>query len=74
MSRVVLAVDDKQLVLDITAEMLEDLGCEVVTAPECKRGFGEPLYRQPDRSSSNRHQYAGYERMRTRRAGGSNLQ
>jgi two-component system cell cycle response regulator CpdR len=32
MSRVVLAVDDEPLVLYITAEMLEDLGCEVLTA------------------------------------------
>lgn len=32
MSRVVLAVDDEPLVLDITAQMLEDLGCEVLTA------------------------------------------
>lgn len=32
MSRVVLVVDDEQLVLDITASMLEDLGCHVVTA------------------------------------------
>jgi two-component system cell cycle response regulator CpdR len=32
MSRVVLAVDDEPLVLDMTAEMLEDLGCEVLTA------------------------------------------
>jgi two-component system, cell cycle response regulator CpdR len=39
MSRVVLAVDDKQLVLDITAEMLEDLGCEVVTAPNAKEAL-----------------------------------
>src|SRR5277367_5265961 len=32
MSRVVLVVDDEPLVLDITAEMLENLGCEVLTA------------------------------------------
>jgi two-component system, cell cycle response regulator CpdR len=32
MSRVVLVVDDEPLVLDVTASMLEDLGCEVVTA------------------------------------------
>jgi two-component system cell cycle response regulator CpdR len=32
MSRVVLVVDDEPLVLAITASMLEDLGCEVVTA------------------------------------------
>jgi hypothetical protein len=31
-SRVVLVVDDDPLVLDVTACMLEDLGCEVVTA------------------------------------------
>jgi two-component system, cell cycle response regulator CpdR len=32
MSRVVLAVDDEPLALDVTTEMLEDLGCEVLTA------------------------------------------
>ena len=32
MSRVVLLVDDNPLVLDIAALMLEDIGCEVVTA------------------------------------------
>ena len=32
MPRVVLVVDDEPLVLAITASMLEDFGCEVVTA------------------------------------------
>ena len=32
MSRVVLVVDDEPLVLDVTASMLQDLGCIVVTA------------------------------------------
>ena len=32
MSRVVLLVDDDLLVLDVAASMLEDIGCEVVTA------------------------------------------
>jgi CheY-like chemotaxis protein len=32
MSRVVLVVDDDPLVLDVTTHMLEDLGCDVVTA------------------------------------------
>ena len=32
MSRVVLLVDDDPLVLDVAASMLEDIGCEVVTA------------------------------------------
>jgi two-component system cell cycle response regulator CpdR len=32
LSRVVLVVDDEPLVLDITTSMLEDLGCEVITA------------------------------------------
>jgi CheY-like chemotaxis protein len=31
-SRVVLVVDDDPLVLDVTTQMLEDLGCDVVTA------------------------------------------
>jgi two-component system, cell cycle response regulator CpdR len=34
MARVVLVVDDEPLILDLTSWMLEDLGCEVVTA-EC---------------------------------------
>lgn len=32
MSRVVLVVDDEPLILDLTSSMLEELGCEVVTA------------------------------------------
>lgn len=32
MARTVLVVDDDPLVLDVTAEMLQDLGCNVVTA------------------------------------------
>ena len=32
MSRRVLVVDDEPLLLELTASMLEDLGCEVVTA------------------------------------------
>jgi two-component system cell cycle response regulator CpdR len=32
MSRRVLIVDDEPLLLEVTASMLEDLGCEVVTA------------------------------------------
>jgi two-component system cell cycle response regulator CpdR len=32
LARLVLVVDDEPLVLAITASMLEDLGCEVVTA------------------------------------------
>ena len=32
MARVVLVVDDDPLVLDVTASMLEDFGCEVLTA------------------------------------------
>jgi two-component system, cell cycle response regulator CpdR len=33
-SRVVLVVDDEPLVLDVTASMLEDLGCEAITATD----------------------------------------
>jgi hypothetical protein len=36
MSRVVLVVDDEPLVLEVTAAMLEDIGCEVITAPDGK--------------------------------------
>lgn len=36
MSRVVLVVDDEPLVRDVTASMLEDMGCEVITAPNAK--------------------------------------
>jgi two-component system cell cycle response regulator CpdR len=32
MSRLVLVVDDEPLILELTGSMLEDLGCEVVTA------------------------------------------
>jgi two-component system, cell cycle response regulator CpdR len=32
MSRLVLVVDEEPLLLELTASMLEDLGCEVVTA------------------------------------------
>jgi two-component system cell cycle response regulator CpdR len=32
--RLVLVVDDEPAVLDVTASMLEDLGCEVVTAAD----------------------------------------
>jgi CheY-like chemotaxis protein len=32
MARTVLVVDDEPMVLDVTASMLEDLGCDVVTA------------------------------------------
>ena len=33
MARTVLVVDDDPLVLEVTADMLRDLGCGVVTAP-----------------------------------------
>ena len=39
MSRVVLVVDDEPLVLDITASMLSDLGCEVVTAADADQAL-----------------------------------
>ena len=32
MARVVLIVDDKQLILSLTPAMLEDVGCEVLSA------------------------------------------
>ena len=32
MARVVLVVDDEPLILDLTSAMLEDLGCEVLSA------------------------------------------
>jgi two-component system cell cycle response regulator CpdR len=32
MARTVLVVDDEPLILELTAEMLKDLGCDVVTA------------------------------------------
>lgn len=46
-SRVVLVVDDEPFVLDVTAQMLEDLGCNVVTAGS----GGEAL----EMLSDNRH-------------------
>lgn len=36
MSRVVLVVDDEPLVLEVTVSMLEDMGCDVVTAANGK--------------------------------------
>ena len=39
MSRVVLVVDDEPLVLDITASMLSDLGCEAVTAADADQAL-----------------------------------
>jgi two-component system cell cycle response regulator CpdR len=41
LSRVVLVVDDEPLVLDVTATMLEDLGCEVVTAGDAEEALGK---------------------------------
>ena len=32
MPKVVLVVDDEPLILDLTSSMLEDLGCEVLSA------------------------------------------
>jgi two-component system, cell cycle response regulator CpdR len=42
MARVVLVVDDEPLIRQLTLSMLEDLGCEVVTA-ECGAGALERL-------------------------------
>jgi two-component system, cell cycle response regulator CpdR len=39
LARVVLVVDDDPLVLEVTATMLQDLGCEVVTAPGAKEAL-----------------------------------
>jgi two-component system cell cycle response regulator CpdR len=39
MGRVVLVVDDEPLVLMLTSSMLEDLGCEVVTADSGQRAL-----------------------------------
>ena len=41
MSRIVLVVDDSHLVLDIAATMLENLGCEVVTASNAKEALAK---------------------------------
>lgn len=41
MSRVVLVVDDDPLVLEIAAEMLKDLGCEVTTAANAKQALAK---------------------------------
>jgi hypothetical protein len=37
LSRMVLVVDDDPLVLDVTATLLEDLGCEVITRPMARK-------------------------------------
>jgi len=39
MPRVVLVVDDEPLVLEVTATMLDDLGCETVTAASGKEAL-----------------------------------
>ena len=41
MSRVVLVVDDEPLVLEITASMLTDLGCNVLTAETPKAALAK---------------------------------
>jgi hypothetical protein len=51
-ARVVLLVDDEPLVCAVAAMMLEDLGCEVVTASDAADarehdGRGFPLVRKP---------------------------
>ena len=39
MARLVLVVDDDPLVLDVAARMLEDLGCDVVTAADAEEAL-----------------------------------
>ena len=39
MPRVVLVVDDEPLVLDFAASVLEDIGCDVITAANGKRAL-----------------------------------
>jgi two-component system, cell cycle response regulator CpdR len=39
LSRLVLVVDDEPLILEMTASMLEDLGCEVVTAGDALKAL-----------------------------------
>jgi CheY-like chemotaxis protein len=41
MSRTVLVVDDEPPVLDVTAAMLEELGCKVVTAADAFEALAE---------------------------------
>lgn len=38
-ARLVLVVDDDPLVLDVAARMLEDLGCDVVTAADAEEAL-----------------------------------
>jgi two-component system, cell cycle response regulator CpdR len=38
-SRVVLVVDDEPLVLEVTASMLENLGCETITAANAREAL-----------------------------------
>jgi two-component system cell cycle response regulator CpdR len=39
MPRVVLVVDDEPLMLQVTTDMLEDLGCEVITAHNAEQAL-----------------------------------
>jgi len=41
LGRVVLVVDDEPLVLDVAATMLEELGCEVVTAKSAEQALAK---------------------------------
>lgn len=60
----VLLVDDEPLILEATAAMLEELGCETLTAATSSEAL-KRLAREPQiEGADNRYQYArdgGYE-------------
>jgi CheY-like chemotaxis protein len=60
MTHTVLVVDDDPAVLDVVVDMLEELGCEVISAPS---GAGQrPLRRGPARSRVHGQQWFGRRR------------
>ena len=64
-ARTVLVVDDDPLVLEVTADMLKDLGCEVVTAASGMDAARAPFGKREHRNSGDRSQHARHERLRT---------
>jgi two-component system cell cycle response regulator CpdR len=50
MARTVLVVDDDPLVLEVTAAMLDDIGCDVVTASTGKQALVLTLDASADRN------------------------
>jgi CheY-like chemotaxis protein len=65
MARTVLVVDDDLLVLDITAGMLEDLGCRVLTAASGAEALEQLADDRNIENLDHGHKHARNERVRT---------